>query len=73
MLIADDTTWLAFSTVLSAIITVGGSVAVAVITTRQNRTENKVNTIHEQLKTSNGSTVGELVEKVAQKQEEGTA
>lgn len=73
MLIADDSTLIALSTILSAIITVGGSIAVTYITVRQGRTDRKVTEIHEQVKTSNGTSIGHLVEQVANKQEEGTA
>lgn len=64
-MLADDTAWLATSTVLTALITTGGAVAVAVISKRQTRTEGKLDKVHEQLKTSNGKSVGDYVEAIA--------
>lgn len=65
---ANDTIWLAISTVLTAVITTGGAIAVAMITTRQRKTNDKVQAIHDQLQTSNGKTIANVVEDIASNQ-----
>lgn len=63
-----QTVWLVLGTIFAAVISAGGGIAVAVITRKQNVNEKKIDALHDAVKTSNGSTVGALVEQIADKQ-----
>ncbi len=63
---SSNTIWLALGTVLAALIAVGGSIGVAVISRRQAKQGTRIEEVHAQLKTSNGQSVGELVEAMSQ-------
>jgi hypothetical protein len=52
---------------LAAIVTAGGAIAVAIITTKQTKQGKQIEALHNQVKTSNGHTLGEMVETIASK------
>lgn len=66
MVLADDTVWIALSAIMQTVIVTGGAIAVAVISNRQKANKRTVDAVHEQLKTSNGKSVGTYVEEIAQ-------
>ena len=65
--ITDDTNSIivALGTIFSSIIAVGGGIAVAIISRKQSVQGRKIDDVHEQLKTSNGKSVGNYVEEIA--------
>jgi hypothetical protein len=59
--------------ILTTLLTIGGTIAVAVITSRQNRQGKKIEEVHTSLQTSNGKSVGSYVEEIASYNQEDQA
>ena len=60
-----NTILIAVSTVLSALITVAGAIATAILMSKQNKQTKRIDEVHEQLKTSNGKSIASYVEDIA--------